>query len=158
MRSKSFSRSCHSLVRIADFIKPCHKIFSCIHYLAEATYKQPLTFLKCRFRNYSYRTAGRTEESDRKLWMSMAQKMTMRKTVCSRAAPNESVVEEVCVTAVNRRVRNAQQEEGPEPVQQNQDQELDIVEEASVESFPASDPPAWIGGETWKKAAIRKAT
>ena len=82
----------------------------------------------------------------------------MHFTIRGPGAPDESVVEEVCVTAQNRRVKNPQQEEDPEPVQQNQDQELDDVEEASLESFPASDPPAWIGREKKKKAAVKTAS
>jgi hypothetical protein len=68
----------------------------------------------------------------------------------------EETIEEVRVTAQNMCV-NPQQEK-PEPIKQEVDRELDLVEEASLESFPASDPRAWIGRETKKKVAIRKAS
>jgi hypothetical protein len=40
---------------------------------------------------------------------------------------------------------NAVSERSPAEAQSAPDQTLDRVDETSAESFPASDPPAWVG-------------
>ena len=54
----------------------------------------------------------------------------------------------------DREISDALHEQEPVPDRESPEQEFDVVEEASIESFRASDPPSWISRDTRKASEI----